>query len=270
MRNYAEFIVSCGSGLSAVNVFMAKENNAKNIVIMKPGPKAYLKKFNLAIIPRHDRPPAGKNVLVTAAAPNLMDEETLKAAGGRLRQSAGIKKDRIVGLLLGGDSAEFSFGEELAAALADRVSRFCAASDSEFLATTSRRTSSEVSSVLKKRFGADPRCRLLVIANESNPEGTVGGILGLSDIVVVSGESISMISEAVSSGKPVIVFSLVKSRPGPAKHEAALKELEKEGYITVSRVEDLDSALHAALKAPGRTRRLEDSHNIFEAVRRLI
>ena len=40
----------------------------------------------------------------------------------------------------------------------------------------------------------------------------MGGIVGLSDILIVSGESISMISEAASSGKNTIVFPLQKRK----------------------------------------------------------
>jgi hypothetical protein len=59
---------------------------------------------------------------------------------------------------------------------------------------------------LKETFGGKDYCPLLVIANEANPAGVVGEILGASDLLLVSGESVSMVSEAVSSGKPVIVF----------------------------------------------------------------
>ncbi|MBI5124544.1 MAG: mitochondrial fission ELM1 family protein, partial [Candidatus Omnitrophica bacterium] len=97
MRAYAEFVVSCGSGLSGVNIFMAKENNAKNIVIMKPGVPFGLRKFNFVITPRHDRIPRRKNVITTALAPNLVDDNALKEAAEVLKNRVVLDKNRIVG-----------------------------------------------------------------------------------------------------------------------------------------------------------------------------
>ncbi len=43
-------------------------------------------------------------------------------------------------------------------------------------------------------------------------EGAVAGILDLSDIVTVSGESVSMVSEAIHSSKKVVAFDLEKKK----------------------------------------------------------
>src|SRR3989338_11248691 len=83
MRTYSDFVISCGSSLAPVNIFMSKENNAKNVVIMKPNIFMGLKKFNLAIIPRHDKPSKARNVLATTLAPNLIDEEALSRDADR-------------------------------------------------------------------------------------------------------------------------------------------------------------------------------------------
>jgi len=61
------------------------------------------------------------------------------------------------------------------------------------LVSTSRRTSVEAATIVKRLLGQDSRCRFLVIANERNFDFSVGGILDASDIVVISPESISMI-----------------------------------------------------------------------------
>ena len=69
----------------------------------------------------------------------------------------------------------------------------------------------------------------------------VGGILGLSDLVIVSGESISMVSEALSSGKRTIVFSGGKQyRDTPRdKYEDFVLKLNDQGYLMVTSVKDL-------------------------------
>ena len=79
--------------------------------------------------------------------------------------------------------------------------------NADILMTTSRRTPSAIEQIILKELKNFERCSLCIIANQRNIPEAVGGILGLSDLVIVSGESISMVSEALSSGKRTIVFS---------------------------------------------------------------
>ncbi|MFH0764438.1 MAG: ELM1/GtrOC1 family putative glycosyltransferase [Candidatus Omnitrophota bacterium] len=270
MKAYSDFVVSCGSGSAPVNIFMSKENNAKNVVVMKPGVFMGLNKFSLAVIPRHDEPARRKNVITTRLAPNLVDAEMLRSDGEKLGAAARIGKETVVGLLIGGDNPEFSLTKENIDNAIDNILRFSERTDADILATTSRRTPPEVEKILKEKLGKHPRCRLLIIANEKNYDFAVGGILSLAGIVVVSGESVSMVSEAVTSGKRVAVFKPEKKNRAMSKHEKALDILKKSDYITYSRPEHLEIYLYRLWgdetppKDPG------DREKIFAAVRRLI
>ncbi len=270
MRTYSEFVVSCGSSLAAINIFMSKENNAKNIVIMKPPLLMGLRPFSLAVIPRHDKAPKASNVVTTEIAPNLVNEEALKSDAQKLKDRIGSVKTGAVGLFVGGDNPEFSLTPGLASSVLDSILDFCERHDAQLLVTTSRRTSAEVAVLLKKRLKVNPRCRLLVVANENNMEGAVGGMLALSRVAVVSGESISMISEAISSRKNTVVFELEKKNNAVTKHELALKSLETEGYLAVAKIDNLYKAMEDAWKARGPLKELKDREKIFESVRRLI
>ena len=270
MKTYSDFVVSCGSSLAAANVFMSIENNAKNIIVMKPGPVVGLDKFSLAFIPRHDNPPKAKNVVATAIAPNLVDEAAMRADADRLKKRLGGISGETIGVFVGGDNPEFALTEDIINKVIDSLAGFCGKYGAEFLVTTSRRTSPQVEKALKDRLKDDPRARLLVIANENNFDEAVGGILGLSKVAVVSEESVSMISEAVSSGKRVVVFSLAKKRAAPAKHERTLNMLADEGYISVSAPEELAAAVEKAWDSASPAKEFKDREKILEAVRRLI
>lgn len=270
MKTYAEFIVSCGSSLSPVNVFMSKENVASNIVIMKPSIFMGLRQFKLAVIPEHDAPPKRKNVITTKLAPNLVNADTLKSDGDKLRQTARGALDKTVGFFIGGDNPEFALTKAAAADAITQLMKFCDRNGADLLVTTSRRTSSEVESLVKEKLSKYPRCRLLVIANENNPEWTVGGILNVCRVAVVSGESVSMISEAASAGRKVVVYRLPKKTKALAKHERLLERLELEGYISVSDPRDLDLAVTQAWNDSHPAKEIRDREMIFEAVRRIV
>ena len=193
MKTYAEFIVSCGSSLVPVNIFMRKENDARNVVVMKPGILFGLRKFNFVIVPKHDKIKPRKGVVETIMAPNLVDDKALKDAAGRLKNRVRLEQDKVIGLLIGGDNPEFRLsGDLLKKVLAD-ILKSCESNNADLLVTTSRRTSKEQEAIIKSVLAKNPRCKLLVVANENNPEGTLAGILALSNVVIVSGESISMV-----------------------------------------------------------------------------
>ncbi len=270
MKTYAEFVVSCGSSLAPVNIFMSKENNARNAVVMDPAIPLGVNKFNFVITPKHDRIKAGKNVITTTLAPNLMNIKALEEAARKITKSANVAKANVVGLLIGGDNPEFELSNDLLKNILDDMIKICESNDAELLVTSSRRTSKAQEGIIKDYLQKNPRCRLLVIANENNPDGTLAGILALSSVVVVSGESVSMVSEAVSSGKKTVVFTLNKKRNGITKHERALESLARDGYISIARHKELVSLVGRAFKDSSPVKRIDDTEKIYEAMRALI
>ena len=271
MRAYSEFVISCGSSLAPVNIYMSKENNAKNVVIMKPNiAMACLRKFNLSIIPRHDNPKISRNVVVTDLAPNLIDKAKMHEDAESLKCHIGPEIKDAIALFVGGDNPEFSLTGDIMNSVIEGVSGFCDRAGAQILATTSRRTSPEIEGILKNRLKNSRKCKFLVVANEKNFDFTVGGMLALSKVAVVSEESISMISEAISAGKKVVVFRLSKKRDVAAKHERALKSLADEGYITIAEPSKVAGALEKAWHDTAAAKPVKDMERIYEALRRLI
>src|SRR3989338_6102807 len=205
IQTYADIVISCGSSLAALNLLVKHENNAKSVVIMKPPFSS--RRFDLVIAPKHDRLKPAKNVFRVRTSPSLVTEEYLRISGALFsKYLEGSNGSKRIGLLVGGDTEHLRFSKDYFEKLIQELNLYSAESGSVVLATSSRRTPAWADECLKRTFADKARCPLLVIANEFNPPDTVGGILALSDRVVVSGESMSMVSEAISSGKPVLVF----------------------------------------------------------------
>ncbi|MCI0480163.1 MAG: mitochondrial fission ELM1 family protein, partial [Candidatus Dadabacteria bacterium] len=269
MKTYSDFVVSCGSQTAPVNVYMAKENNARNIIIMKPDIIG-LGQFSLAIIPKHDHPPARKNVVPTVLAPNLIDRESMRNYGAILGQQVKIEKDIVLGALIGGDNPEFAMTKDMANKAISGLIEFCKAYDADLLLTTSRRTPKDVEALIKDRLSKYSFCKLMVIANEKNIEGAVAGILDLCNIVAVSGESVSMVSEAINSGKKAVIFDLEKKNKNVTKYERVLDSLEGEGYVNCAHPSDLGTRLSKVWKTVRAIRAVDDRQNITEAIKRLL
>lgn len=269
--SYADIVISCGSRTAAVNLLFSKENNAKNVLIMKPGAVS-TGNFDLAIIPEHDNPPERKNIVKTLGAPNLIAPERLEGDLKSLEKEVNLENKRSIGLFIGGESRDYTFSSSLMKEVLDDVIDAAKELDANILATTSRRTKPDIGDLVKRELGKTGLAKFVVVANERNPEWAVGGILAASDVVVVSGESSSMLSEAASSGKGVVVFKpKKKSNAGRKnKHEILLNKLSSSGVVRISEPKRLKEDILEFINSNERPKKLDDNKKIMEAVRRII
>ncbi|MDD4939808.1 MAG: ELM1/GtrOC1 family putative glycosyltransferase [Candidatus Omnitrophica bacterium] len=262
-----DIVISCGSSVAPVNYVISRENSAKSIAIMRPALLGK-NKFDLMVMSRHDRPAKGKKVAVIEGALNLINADYLKTQGAALK-SRGVKLDKIpvLGILLGGDTKGFQLSGDLVRGVNSQVKAAMDKLDGEILITTSRRTPVQAESLIKEEFLSHARCKLMVIASENNIPEAVGGILALSAIVIVSPESISMISEAASSGKYVIVFD---SAGLSKKHREFLDHLAKNKYIYFSKPRDLSANIQKIWLEKPAVRALSDDLVVREAIKKIL
>jgi KDO2-lipid IV(A) lauroyltransferase len=295
MKFKPDIIISAGASISAVNYRLARQNQAKSIVLMRPA-NLSLKKFDLAIIPEHDWPeglasdsqshrppgrglasdsqshwPPGRgNVVVTQGALNLIDADYLKEKSGRLKQSGFIKGDLsplCIGVLIGGSSKDFSISRRMISGVISQIKISAEELNADILISTSRRTPLEVEQIIKNEFDGYGRCKLMVIANQNNHPDVVGGILGYSSIIISSPESISMVSEAVSAGKYVVVF---KADGLSRKHRRFLKNYQDKGYIYLEEAEGLADSIKEIWKNRPEVHVPEDNLKVAEALNRIL
>ncbi len=264
---FADIVISCGSSTSAVNFVISRENQAKSIVLMRPG-QLSTGRFDLVIAPYHDNLPPGNNIILTEGALNLVDEEYLSSQVRELASQVTIEKDLVLGLLLGGDTRRFKLSAGLLKPLISDIKLFIEKYDGQILITTSRRTSPEVESFIKQEFSNYSRCKLLVIVNEKNLPFAVGGILGLSKIVIISPESISMISEAVTAGKYVVVFK--PPQDIGKRHSRFLERFAEKKYIFLTQIHQISKILEEIVAQKPEVVRLQDNQRVKHALEKLL
>jgi len=262
IRNtYADMIISCGASTVAVNIFMKYENNAKGVVIMKPG-LGRSRRFDLIILPRHDvSGKVGRNMLVTDAAPNRIV----------LRDKRQETRDNGIGLLIGGDAKNFRLTLETVKKVVENILKISEEMDRDIFITTSRRTSPEIESYLKDKLSNNTRCKVLIIANEKNPEDMMQKIFDSSEVVIVSPESISMISEAASSGRHVVVFKDKRQETrDKGKYGIAIDNLEEQGYINTAAPEDVYNKVRQILTKRPAVKMLDNRKGIVERLKEIV
>lgn len=284
----ADVIISCGASTAPVNVLWSRATGARSVVIMNPAPIP-LGRFSLVITPRHDGLPQRPHVVQTEGALiGPMPEARLAQATARLSahakfrpapESAGegartgaLHAHPIIAVFIGGDAARYEVRQAFVEAMVRQVQSACEAMDGWYLVTTSRRTAPDVERALAERIGRDPRCRLLLLASRDPLDGTMEGLLGSADVALVTGESISMVSEACTSGRRVIVVEppLRAERGSPTKHHRFLEDLARARHLRLAPVPELGLAIRRALTDAQPPLRLENFEIVREALARVL
>ena len=276
---YADIVISCGAATAPVNLLTSAENRAKSVVIMNPAPLP-LRRFSLALVPSHDRVARRPSLVRIPGALTAVNEEELALAGERLsrhpqfRGDAARNGDRaVVSVLLGGDTREYELTTAFVDGLIQQVLQACDAVDGVCLVTSSRRTPPDVERLLQQRLDRHPRCRLVLLASRDQLNGTAEGMLGLARVVVVTGESISMVTEACASGRHVLVVDPPLRKAGwgrVTKPQRYVRQLARDGYAKPLFLRELNHAIQRAVAQPRATPRLDVYAAVRDAVARLL
>jgi KDO2-lipid IV(A) lauroyltransferase len=279
---HADVMISCGSSLCPVTLLWSAELGAKSVILMDPAPFP-LSRFDLVIAPFHDRLPARRNLVQIAGALAHAPADPGQA-GARLRAhprfsgaagpAGAAHRHPVAAVLIGGDTAEYALDAPFLERLARGVLEACETVDGWLLLTTSRRTSPAAERRLADCVEGHARCRLLLLASRDALDGTLDGMLASADVVVVTGESISMVSEACASGRRVIVVRPPRRRHQrgwpAAKHERFLAGLARDGHLRLTGVDALPRAIRDALADPSPAKRLDNMAPVRAALEKLL
>jgi len=174
-----------------------RRRGVRTVHAMRPGPGAA--DFDLLVLGRHDAPPAGATVFPILGATHRVSPARLAAARDEWPGLDALPAPRVA-LLVGGPVR----GEGMAAAVAARLvpGILAAVPGASILATTSRRTGDAAARVIAEGLaGTQHR---LFRWGDAGPNPYLG-FLAWADAVVVTGDSVSMLSEALATSAPVFV-----------------------------------------------------------------
>lgn len=157
--------------------------------------------FDLVVVPAHDRV-TGANVLSTRGSlhritPDLLESEARKflpqVSGGAVPHTA---------VLIGGSNSVYSLTSRQMRQISGQLA-ILAKRHGPLMVTTSRRTGQENLTILQDAL-RDTGSYIW----DGKGDNPYFGMLGLAETILVTCDSVNMISEACSTGKPVMIIEL--------------------------------------------------------------
>ena len=173
------------------------------------------------------------------------------------RKRLKLSKPHRIGVLLGGPARNVEMASQDVESVMGGLIAAAEESDAELLITSSRRTPPAIENWLRMNLKRHPLCRLLVLVNGAQTDGlgntaeAVPCILELAGALVVSGDSISMVSEAAATGKPVICFSprpMQGKKAAETKYHRFLRQMDDQGRVRLVEPVDVGEAVLETMK----------------------
>jgi hypothetical protein len=171
-------------------------------------------KFDLIAAPEHDRL-RGSNVIATLGALHRVTPARLAEAAAQFRPMLAALPRPLTAVLLGGNNKQYRLTEDCARTLAAGLARL----PGGLAITPSRRTGDQAMGIIRAALAGRP-----AVIWDGAGDNPYFGFLGLADAIVATGDSVSMVSEACSTGKPVYVFDLEGGSRKFARFHQALRE----------------------------------------------
>ena len=220
---WPDLVIAAGRRLAPVSRWIKRQSAGKTriVQIMFSG-KAGAEDFDLIIIPRHDdlsKAKNWKNVCYITGAPTRITSELLAREAEHWRSRYETLPRPYIAMLVGGATRKHPFSRSQAYDLGERIGFLARSCGGSPLVTTSPRTSNDIADILMQELPT-PNSIHTWSSGSDNP---YFGILGLADIIVVTGDSVSMCAEACATSKPVYIFA----PPGSVsnKHERFHQQL---------------------------------------------
>jgi mitochondrial fission protein ELM1 len=198
---WPDVLITCGRRSARFGIALRKRMPAHILAVHIQDPRAPSSAFDLIVAMEHDRIAVGSNVIKVATALHDLTAERLAAEADGWRERLAAYGHPLAGVMIGGSTARQAFTLRHARQLLAGLRRLRATGTSLAI-IPSRRTPRTVNALLREAFAADSK----VYHWDLTGDNPYRAVLALADRLVVTSDSVSMISEALATSSPVEIF----------------------------------------------------------------
>jgi mitochondrial fission protein ELM1 len=199
---WPEVVVSCGSHAIGPALWVKRQSGGRAQLIHAQHPRTAADAYDAIIAQSHDGLD-GPNVIKVMGSMHRITEGDLVAAAARQGTTTEDIPHPTLAVLIGGTNSSYQMTTEIARRLADDLQGLVARSRCGLLVTASRRTGKKNLALLRQRL-AGPN----IYFWDGMGENPYFAFLAQADFILVTGDSVNMVSEACFTGKPVYIFAL--------------------------------------------------------------
>jgi uncharacterized protein len=212
--------ITCGRRHAGASVALKRLSGGKTYTVHIQDPRVSPSLFDMLVVPEHD-PTRGPNVITTTGSLNRINEGLLEREAKSFAARVAHLPVPRVAVNLGGDTRHYTVDETMSDQILESLRGLLDGQGCGLMITTSRRTNARMMAALAPLA---KRADTVVWAGEGpNP---YFGFLGLADAVIATADSINMVSEACSTGKPAYILPLGTE---PRRRAAFLASIREQG-----------------------------------------
>lgn len=218
---WPDLLITCGRRSVAAAIAIKRASGGRTFTVHIQDPRVPPACFDMVVPPEHDRL-RGPNVFPSRGALHKLTREALAQAGERFKLAFKAVRKPFVAVLIGGKSKSYDLTPARMRELAMQLKELAEKHGAGLVVSTSRRTGAENEAILRAALtGTD------AIVWDGSGENPYLAMLAMADLIIVTEDSASMVSEACYTGRPVYVAKLEgRSRRFDALHQG----LQKAGF----------------------------------------
>ena len=193
-------IISCGRKSVIPSIYLKKKFKNKIMNIHIQDPKVSLDNFDFIVAPEHDGL-KGKNILTSKGAIHYLRNNELNENENYLKPK--INKEKIVTLIVGGPNKYYNYNNNIIDEIFLKIKKNFIDKDYQLIFIPSMRTPQNIIDRANDTFDKNQ----IIITNVDKKAYLSS--LKLAKHIVVTCDSISMISEAAMTGKPIYIAQMM-------------------------------------------------------------
>src|SRR2546421_4624059 len=214
---WPDLVIGCGRHSAMPALAIRRASGGRTFAAQVQDPRTGRGEFDLLFVPEHDRL-RGPRVIVTRGAIHRVTATRLTEERQRFPGLAGLPQP-ILGVLIGGANRSYRLGLDRLAAIADGIAGVLRTGGGSAVVTPSRRTGAAGIALLRERLAGLPA--EIWDGSGANP---YYAYLAIADALLVTADSVSMVSEAAGTGKPVHILELAGGDAKFARFHRAMRE----------------------------------------------
>ena len=214
---WPDLVIACGRNTAMPALAIRRASCGRTVAAQIQDPRVGRDEFDLMLVPEHDRL-RRPNVIVTRGALNRVSAPRLDAARRVFPELAALPRP-VLGVLIGGANRAYRLNLAQLAEIADRIAACVRESGGSVVLTPSRRTGAAGIALLRERLAGVPAS-----VWDMTGDNPYYASLALADAFLVTADSVSMVSEAAATGKPVHIIGLAGGDQKFSRFHRAMQE----------------------------------------------